>query len=161
MKIRRAAEADAEQFIALTKAVDETGFMGYDPGERHIDLNDQRARINDSHAATYLAECDGQCVGFVAASFRSTNRMKTTARMFIGVLPAYHNRGIGHELMSTIEEWAKSKEIHRLELSTMIHNIAAIKLYLKRGFIIEGICKDDIKIGNQYVSNYMMAKLLD
>ncbi len=69
-------------------------------------------------------------------------------------------QGIGTALFIAMEEWAYKKRLHRIELTVMTENAAAIALYKKRGFEIEGTRKDAYIINNRYVNEYMMAKLI-
>ncbi|MFC3899743.1 hypothetical protein [Aliicoccus persicus] len=42
MEIRQLKEEDAEQFLELNKQLDDTGYMLYDPGERQMNVEEQR-----------------------------------------------------------------------------------------------------------------------
>lgn len=43
----------------------------------------------------------------------------------------------------------------------MTHHIAAVRLYKKMGFIIEGTKKHALKVKGQYVDEYVMSKLIN
>ena len=62
--------------------------------------------------------------------------------------------------MTELEGWAKNKEISRLELSVMVTNKWAIKLYKKLGFEVEGTKKNAVLLHSGYVDEYIMAKLI-
>jgi len=59
-----------------------------------------------------------------------------------------------------LERWAKKNNLHRLELTVMAHNEAALALYKKMGFEIEGRKKHTLFINGSFVDEYCMAKLL-
>ncbi len=59
-----------------------------------------------------------------------------------------------------MEQWARQLHLHRLELGVMAHNTAAIALYKKQGFEIEGTRKHAYVINDHYVDEYYMAKIL-
>ncbi|WP_277674608.1 GNAT family N-acetyltransferase, partial [Piscibacillus halophilus] len=59
-----------------------------------------------------------------------------------------------------MEEWAIKVQLHRLELTVIVENKAAVNLYKKMGFEIEGVKKDSLKLGERYVDEYYMAKLI-
>jgi len=50
--------------------------------------------------------------------------------------------------------------MHRLDLTVMVHNEAALALYRKIGFEIEGRKKHSLFINDSYADEYWMAKLL-
>ena len=54
----------------------------------------------------------------------------------------------------------RQRGLHRLELTVMVHNTAAVGLYHKLGFGIEGTRKDSLLVNGAYVDEYAMAKLL-
>jgi len=79
----------------------------------------------------------------------------------IGVLQEYAGQGVvGTGLSRAMEDWAKRVGIHRLELSVMTHNIAAVALYRKMGFEIGGTARDTLFVDGRYVDEYMMPKLI-
>lgn len=45
MEIRQLKEEDAAQFLELNKQLDDTGYMLYDPGERQMNVEEQRKAI--------------------------------------------------------------------------------------------------------------------
>lgn len=88
-------------------------------------------------------------------------RNKHSVYVVIGILAAFTGRGIGTLLFQAMEGWARAKHIHRLELTVMVHNHAALALYQKMGFKIEGTKRDSLLVDGAYVDEYYMAKLLD
>jgi RimJ/RimL family protein N-acetyltransferase len=75
-------------------------------------------------------------------------------------LKSHQGLGLGTQLFQKIEEWAKDHQIHRLELMVMEHNQAAIALYQKMGFAIEGIKRDNLLINGKWINELLMAKIL-
>lgn len=165
MIIRRIKPEDAESFLDLCKRLDEeTEFMLFEPGERKLTTDEQSGRINhilnSGHSMIFVAEEDGQIVGQLSALGSNLMRTKHSIYLVIGILQKYSGQGIGTKLFGELETWAKDKDVHRIELTVMSHNQAAIGLYMKMGFEVEGIKKDSIKIGNQFIDEYYMARIL-
>ncbi|MCA1029748.1 GNAT family N-acetyltransferase [Bacillus timonensis] len=166
MNIREIKVSDAENFLTLSKKLDqETSFMLYEPNERKTNVEQQTKalqRILESESSTiFVAEDTNESlIGFLAVIGGNVQRKLHTAYLAIGILQDYARQGIGNRLFDVMEEWATNKEIHRLELTVMTHNEAGIALYKKRGFFIEGTKKHSLKINGQYVDEYYMAKLL-
>ncbi len=165
VKIRQIREDDAEKFLDLCRRIDtETSFMMFEPGERPFTIKNQRDEIRDilsrDNQTIFVAEKDGQLTGYLTACGGRYKRNRQTVDIITGVLRGFYSQGIGTKLFEELERWAKEKEIHRLELTVMVHNKAALSLYRKMGFEIEGRKKHSLLINNRYIDEYCMAKLL-
>ncbi len=166
MLIRTIREDDAERFLNLCKQLDtETEFMLLEPGERTTTLEEQRTQIDlllryENHTIL-VAEQDNQLVGYLEASGGTFTRSRHTAYIVVGILQAFTGQGIGTLLFQRLEEWAKLRHMHRLELTVMVPNTRGIALYKKQGFVIEGIRREALLINGHYIDEYYMSKLLD
>lgn len=163
--IRTATPDDAAAFLALRQRIDvETKFMMLEPGERQSTVEQERERLANNARAdnkeTFLAEDDGQLVGWLWANGGDYRRNHHMVHIVIGIREAYTGRGIGARLFEACEQWARAKNLHRLELTVMTHNARGIALYKKMGFEIEGTAKHQMKVDGEYVDLYTMAKLL-
>jgi RimJ/RimL family protein N-acetyltransferase len=166
MTIRTIREDDAEQFLNLCKRLDaETQFMLLEPGERKTTLEELQTYIDflrrQENQTIFVAEQGNQLVGYLEASGGTFKRNRHNAYLVIGILQAFTGQGIGTQLFQRLEEWAKQRHIHRLELTVMTYNTAGIALYKKQGFLIEGTKRHSLLINGQYVDEFYMSKLLD
>ncbi len=166
MNIRPIRESDAEKFLRLGKWLDEeTQFMMLEPGERTLSVEEQGERIRSvlSHdnQMIFVAENEGQLVGFLGAYGGGFRRNRHSAYIVIGILQDYAGQGIGRQLFEALEQWAIRQQLHRLELTVMCHNERAIRLYRKMGFQTEGVKRDSLWINGNYVDEYYMAKILN
>ncbi len=166
MIIRAIRVSDAEQFLNLCKKLDtETQFMMLEPGERTTTVEQQQAQIErllpTENRAVFVAERDGQLVGYLAAFGGEFKRNKHSVYIVIGILQDFTGQGIGKQLFLALEDWAHRQHIHRLELTVMTHNKAGIALYKKQGFEIEGTKRHSLLVNGHYVDEYYMAKLLE
>lgn len=164
--VRRIKEIDAQDFLTLCKTLDqETQYMMLVPGEREMSVEEQRIRIQEAifhtNQTILVAEDDGALVGYVGALGGHWERNRHTASIVIGILQSYTGMGLGTRLMEAIESWARDKGLHRLELTVMKHNKAALSLYEKLGYEIEGVKRDSLRVGDVFVDEYYMAKLLN
>lgn len=72
----------------------------------------------------------------------------------------YRNKGFGSQIINELIKIAfKKMDLHRLDLGVYDFNKNAIKCYEKCGFEIEGLLKENIKIGHEYWSTYNMSIL--
>ena len=163
--IRKIREDDAEKFLDLCKRIDaETPFMMFEPNERPATIENQRDEIRDilsrDNQIIFIAEKDGELIGYLTTCGGRYIRNRQTVYIITGILQGFTSQGIGTRLFEEMEKWAKKKEIHRLDLTVVVHNEAALALYRKMGFEIEGRKKHSLLINNTYVDEYWMAKLL-
>lgn len=163
--VRTAAESDAAALLWLLRRLDdETRFMMYEPGERTTTLREQRDLLVGAHPGSngtiLLAEGGGRPVGFLEASGGAFRRNRHVVHLVIGVLKAHASRGIGTALLKEADLWARDRGIHRLELTVMAHNLAAVALYEKAGFVVEGTRRHSMLVDGSYVDEHCMAKLL-
>lgn len=108
----------------------------------------------------FVAENDGTILGFAVGIGGSANRNHHSVYIVIGILRGYWKKGIGRGLMQNLEVWAKAKNLHRLELTVMVHNTQAVALYEKFGFEQEGIKRDALRVEGKYVNEIYMSKLI-
>jgi len=82
---------------------------------------------------TLVALRGGRRVGFLTLSGRAQGVFVVQA---IAVSAKNRGRGIGHRLMQAFEGIAAAQQAERIELCTADCNLAALDLFLKRGFRI-------------------------
>jgi RimJ/RimL family protein N-acetyltransferase len=165
MRIREVEDKDAEALLALHLTLDrESAFMLVEPGERSPDIEMERERIRNvrsRHSQTLLvADVGDRLAGYVAVVGGPYRRNRHAAHLVIGVLEAFSGQGIGEALLNTAIRWAASAGLHRLELTVMAHNDRAIRLYERKGFLREGIRSHSLRVGDAWVDEVFMAKLL-
>lgn len=166
MLIREISLEDAESLIGLIKQVEsESHFMLMESGERDTTSEQQRNQLvrieQQSNSTIFVAEQeDGELVGYLIAIGGSVRKTKHSAYLVIGILEVCRGRGLGTRLFQQLEEWAKNRNISRLELSVVTENEAGVALYKKSGFKIEGIKRNSLMVDNKFYNEYFMSKLL-
>jgi RimJ/RimL family protein N-acetyltransferase len=165
MRIRQIRETDAEAYLNLKRRLDyETSFMLFEPGERKESVektrNGIREMLSRDHHLIWVAEGPEGLVGYVEAVRGCVRRNRHSAYLVAGILQAWTGKGLGTKMFTVMEEWARQKGIHRLELTVMTHNRAGIALYRKMGFEVEGVKRHSLRVAGEYVDEYLMAKLL-
>ena len=78
----------------------------------------------------------------------------------LGVLEAHWRQGIGGALLAAAEAWAQEHDIHRIELTVRTTNVHAIRVYERAGFEREGLKRHAQRMADEYIDEYLMAKLL-
>jgi RimJ/RimL family protein N-acetyltransferase len=82
------------------------------------------------------------------------------AIVVVEVVQEMQRKGVATALMLELEAWALRVGLHRLELTVLASNQAAIDFYFKIGFEREGVKRQARHIGNEFVDEWLMGKLL-
>jgi putative acetyltransferase len=99
-------------------------------------------------------------IGVLGLSMNQGPRVRHTAHFHIAVDPEAQGVGVGTKLMQAMIELAFGYlNIHRLEMTVFVDNDAAIALYKKFGFEIEGTVRDMAYRNGKYVDAYSMSRL--
>lgn len=99
---------------------------------------DFEREVNENQMAVYkVAVCDGKVVGY-AGMWHIVNEGHITN---IAVLEEYRHQGIGDMLLEALFDVANEREMIGITLEVRISNMAAQKLYTKKGFRPEGFRK--------------------
>lgn len=164
MIIRQIEVRDAEGFVELSKKIDESNFMLFEPGERKTTSEQQRKSIEriiaEENSVFFVAESEHKLVGFMAAIGGDLKRNKHSAYLILGILEEYQAQGIASKLFHQVFEWAKEVEKTRLELTVIKDNMKAFNLYRKMGFVLEGEKIHSLMIDGKPVNEYYLYKLV-
>ncbi|WHY03368.1 GNAT family N-acetyltransferase [Neobacillus sp. DY30] len=164
MIIRPIEVRDAEKFLELSKRIDESGFMLFEPGERQTTVEQQRISIerilSEPNSIFFVAEIENNLVGFIAVIGSNLTRNRHSANIVLGVLEDYRGQDISTKIFNKVSEWAKEVGISRLGLTVIKNNNKAFNLYRKMGFVLEGERIQSLKINGEFVNEYYLYKLL-
>lgn len=166
MIIREIKTSDVEKFCILTaKVEEESEYMLWEAGERNIQIEQQLQMIEGieqkDNSTILVAEKDNRgLVGFLMSVGGNAKRNKHSSYIVMGILKEYRGKGIGTKLFEELERWALNHNIRRLELTVVTRNEAALSLYKKMGFEIEGTKRHSLRIDGKFIDEYNMSKLL-
>lgn len=165
MIIREVTTKDAEKLTILMQQVDQSSqYMLWETGERNIPPENQIKMIEGikkkDNSTILVVEAENELIGYMFILGGNARRQKHTAYIVVGILQDYRGIGVGTRLFNYMDEWAVNNNIHRLELTVVIDNIAGVALYKKMGFETEGIKKDSLLINDKFYDEYYMAKIL-
>ena len=95
-----------------------------------------KRRLENNDSFIFVAVVDAQLVGFVQLypSFSSVAMEKLYILNDLFVLDGIRHKGVASKLMQRAEEFANNNQACRLVLETHKSNLAAQKLYIKRGW---------------------------
>lgn len=166
--IREAEPKDAAELVAFLNRVSlETDFTSLDGDgilltseEMEIFLNKQASSDNQ---ITLLAFLNDEIAGLVNITADQRKRVRHIGDLFIVIGMKYWNNGLGSLLLEEVIEWAQASGIlRRLQLTVQTRNQAAVHLYQKHGFVIEGRQERGAYIEEgKFIDFYLMGKLID
>ncbi len=167
ISVREATVADAAALLAHLKAlVGEPGInIPLAPDEVTTTLEQEKALLEDIHdsprAIMLVADAGGAIVGELSLKAISSRRaVQHVATLGMSVKQEWRGKGVGRALMADAIAWAPTAGIKRIELYVYCRNAPAIALYEKFGFAVEGRRKGFIREGNEYLDDFVMARLL-
>lgn len=161
--IRNAIVSDSVALVKIIPQIDEeTPYMKRSHGEFTLSIKEEERIIqdiiNDSERAMFVAEYDGVIIGSLGISRNKLKKYTHTSSFGMGILKEFWGLGIGSKLIDHAIEWATFKGIRRMCLEVVSTNERAINLYVKKGFRVEGILENHIKIDGKYFDVIIMAK---
>jgi len=154
--VRTATAGDAPATLALFRSVVEEGaYTVRELSELDLTEDEERGYIEEDWAAPgnlclVATDGDGAVVGMVRASagtYRRTGHFADVDSLWVDV--SWRRRGVAKGLLSALISWAREHpRIEKLGLFVFSTNGAAIRLYERHGFRVEGLYPRDIKFGD-------------
>jgi RimJ/RimL family protein N-acetyltransferase len=160
--LRPFTEADAETMWEIIRDPEVERFTGDSPDE----LTLERVRTWYGSRSTQpdrldLAVTDritGDLVGEVVLYEWDADTRSCTFRTLIG--PRGRGRGLGTEATRlTVGHGFEQLGLHRIQLEAYAHNLRALHVYEKVGFVVEGVRRETELRDGEWVDEVMMALL--
>ncbi len=156
--IRRAEFTDAAQIqrvYASTNAYSNTLQLPHPT----VEMWQERLKQVNQNDTLLIAMYDGVIVGTAGLHVENAVRRRHVASLGMGVADSFSGRGVGTalmvELMNLADNWLN---LLRLELFVYADNAAAIHLYNKFGFEIEGTHRAHSLRNGVFIDTYSMAR---
>ncbi len=89
-------------------------------------------------------------------------RSQTAHILNIGlhIITDYRGQGIGTQMLNVAITWAKKRGFKKLEADIFTINKKSLHLFERAGFVEEGTRQKRIRIGNQYIDEVLLGKVL-
>lgn len=100
-------------------------------------------------------------VGWCDITPNPKDYFKHVGTLGMGIIKEYRGRGLGRELLEVTLDYAKKRDLEKVELEVYESNKRAISLYKKLGFLVEGIKRNSKKVNGVYEDIYIMGKMLN
>ena len=109
---------------------------------------------------TLVAEVSGKAVGHITLFMTTKVRDKHCAGLAIAINPDMHGKGVGQALMQeAINQSDNWLNLVRLELEVHADNHAAIALYERAGFQLEGTKRLSTFKAGKYIDMLLMSRI--
>lgn len=107
-----------------------------------------------------VAECMNEVVGSIGLHTVSRARLRHKGELVLMVRDDWQGKGVGTALMEAVLDLADQwLNLVRIELTVYVDNTAAIRLYQKFGFELEGTLRSYSFRNGVYVDVHTMARL--
>jgi RimJ/RimL family protein N-acetyltransferase len=135
-EVRRAQDDDVPAMVALLAAVAGEGrWLGTEAGfDPEVRAERFRGQLADPRSASFLAVAGDQLVGNLGIHLLDHG----VAELGMLVALGWRGRGVGSALLGAAIEWARQMGAHKVALQCWPHNVAALGLYERFGFVREG-----------------------
>jgi RimJ/RimL family protein N-acetyltransferase len=166
--VRTAAPEDAEAIAALVTAglqVDEYASNHFDEflNQPNIRSNWIQAQSETLRNLLIVAVAERTVIGVLHFMNYRKHRMAHTGEFSMAVHHGWAKRGIGKALLTALIDWAEDHpQVEKICLSVLSTNTHAVGLYLKHGFVREGVRARQIKISeDSYADELLMGRMVD
>lgn len=103
---------------------------------------------------------DDEIVGQLGLEVLRPLRRRHVATLGIGVKASARRSGVGSALLTAaIDKCENWMNVRRIEIEVYTDNAAAIALYKRHGFAVEGTCRNYAFRDGRYVDAHVMARL--
>jgi putative acetyltransferase len=159
IRVRAAEPADAQALYEIFNSPAVAAQTLQTPYQS-VDQIRERFAAKSPDVCALVAELEGRVVGTLGLHLESNPRRHHTGAIGMAVHERFQNQGVGSTLVAAALDLADNwLNLRRLELQVYTDNTAAIHLYKKFGFEIEGTLRDYAFRNGEYVDAYAMARL--
>jgi len=160
-RVRFARRGDAAVWRALQQGIYDEGcwFVGDGPPSEAA-LAARLQHVSRDRAVVWLAERGGRAVGWCEATRLAAARLEHVALLTVAVAHGSRGVGVGRALLAEAEAWARQWGLRKLSLHVRSGNVAAIGLYRRVGFELEGVERGQVRHGSAFEDDLIMAKHL-
>lgn len=131
-------------------------FVG-DGGPSAEGLARQLRGLEPSREIVVVAETRAELVGWIEVRRYAPSRMEHVASLTVAVAAPLRGQGIGRRLLQAVLPWARRVGVKKLRLDVRARNEAARALYASEGYEVEGIERNQVRDGDGYEDNVIMA----
>lgn len=165
--IREATPQDAAGLLDYVEAISgESDNLTFGPGEFDLTLAQEQeylAAVQKRSTAIYLVGFLGdELVASLSFTAGLRKRMSHAGEFGMSVRKSHWNKGIGAAMLGAFLDWCRhTGEIRKVNLRVRVDNQAAIHLYTKFGFKLEGRRSREFYLGGEFKDIFLMGLEID
>jgi RimJ/RimL family protein N-acetyltransferase len=109
-----------------------------------------------------VAVADVEVIGCLAALQADGGRRPETSHILhvgLHLREAYRGLGIGSKMLAYALKWAKESGFRKIEASIFTANKRSLHLFKKAGFKEEGVRKQRIRVGKDFIDEVLVGKV--
>lgn len=104
-----------------------------------------------------VAESDGEVVGNVLVSVDRGRATEHIGVLSILLADGWRDVGIGSELIAAAQRWSLERGLRKLSLGVFPDNARALAVYVRAGFVREGVRRLQYRSGDVFRDEVLMA----
>ena len=165
VSLRPAVPEDAAAIIRTIKSASlERSYVLMEQYGKDAVSEEEYIRMIDCERCLLLvATVRGEVVGNLAALQADGGNSPRTAHILnigLHLVDAYRGLGIGSQMLQYAIEWAEAHQFKKLEASIFTTNKRSLHVFSRAGFREEGTRQKRFWVGNQYIDEVLMGKVL-
>jgi RimJ/RimL family protein N-acetyltransferase len=113
--------------------------------------------IRGAEHLVLVAEADGEVIGNVLVSVDRGRATEHIGVLSICIAHDWRDVGVGSELVAGAQAWARQRGLRKMSLGVFPDNERAIAVYERRGFVREGLRREQYRSNDEYRDEVLMA----
>ena len=160
--VRHARPGDAAALHKLQAEIYAEGRWFVGDGPPSAQVLERRLRAFGDEMTLYLVALPpkGEVCAWLELHRLTPKRLTHVAMLTLAVSKNWRQRGVATTLLDSAYGWAEQRSVQKIQLNVRSNNRAALSLYNAQGFKQEGCERDQIREGERYEDNLLMAKFL-
>lgn len=154
--------ADPQYFESFRKCLDEVArertFLALEATPSIEQIRSFANSISSSNGVQLFAIDDSRVIGWIDITRSNIASIRHRGELGMGIAKEYRGRGTGNQLLQNALTDAAEHDIRRVELEVRVDNKAAIKLYERYQFAIEGTRKSALSFDGTVFDCLAMAR---
>lgn len=160
--IEKAHKDQAQDILDYLNAVaGESDYLTFGLNEFGLSLEEEQSIIKDcldnDNSLMLIGFVDKKIISQLFVAVSSRPRLSHIGYLGLTVSKAYWRQAVGSQMLAEAINWAKKKQLVKLQLQVRIDNVGAIHLYKKYGFVVEGSIKESLNIDGHYFDELLMG----
>lgn len=118
----------------------------------------ERWKENGKDMLFIIGTVEGKIIGgLVLTKYSRSDKSRHVRTLGMWLLKEFRGLKAGSSMIDYAVDWCKSHNVRKINLGVFSSNMNALKLYLGKGFSIEGSLRDNALVNGSYVDEIVMG----